>query len=146
MNSCVLRHLSIQMPNNAESICGKVGKKMRRLVLHAFIVHWGTTSARIAPPNTLTDSYFRFLPKAQPYQLFLTWTPKSKIYIFTLPKYTVLIPWCVVYTLFYYFAEVPPVFLHYWAKHHYNTELHPILTHCWGIPYLITWLSNSQFQ
>ena len=30
------------------------------------------------------------------------------------------------------------------TQHFYIAELYPILTHCWGIPYLITWLSNSQ--
>ena len=46
--------------------------------------------ARIAPPNTLTDPYIRFLPKAQPYPNFMTGKPKSKPYNITLPKYTVL--------------------------------------------------------
>ena len=55
------------MPTNAECICRKVDKKLRQPALHAFILHPGTKSAWIAPPNTLTDSYIRFLTKAQPY-------------------------------------------------------------------------------
>ena len=75
------------------------GRKLKRPVPHAFIIHCGKTSVRIAPPNTLTDSYTRFLPKTQPYLYLLTQTPKSKPYIITLPKYTLLIHWWVVYAI-----------------------------------------------
>ena len=77
----------------------KGGQEVETMALHAFIIHCGTKSARIAPPNTLTDPYIRFLPKSQPYLNFMTRTPKSKAYIITLPKYTVLIPWWVVYAI-----------------------------------------------
>ena len=40
------------------------------------------------------------------------------------------------YSLSQQIAEQFPISIH--------TELYPILTHCWGIPYLITSLSNSQ--
>ena len=60
---------------------------------------WKKKTVRIAHPNTLTDSYTRFLPKTQPYLNFLTQTPKSKPYIITLSKYTVLIHWWVVYAI-----------------------------------------------
>ena len=79
------------MSNNDECICRKVGKRLRRPALHAFIIHCGTKSTWIAPPITLTDSYIRFLSKAQLYVNSLTQTPKSKPYFFTLPNYTVLI-------------------------------------------------------
>ena len=40
------------------------------------------------------------------------------------------------YRLFHYIVEL--------YTHFYIAELHLILTHCWGIPYRITLLSNSQ--
>ena len=40
------------------------------------------------------------------------------------------------WSLSYYIAEQFPIPIH--------TELYPILTHCWGIPYLFTFLNNSQ--
>ena len=43
---------------------------------------------RIAPPITLTDSYTRFLPEAQPYLNSMTRTPKCKLFIIALPKHT----------------------------------------------------------
>ena len=72
------------MSNNAESICRKLAEQLRRPALHAFIIHGGTKSVRIAPPNTLTDPYIRFLKKTQPYLNFMTRTPKSKPFIITL--------------------------------------------------------------
>ena len=87
------------MPNIAESLCRIVGENLRRRALRAFITHCGTKSARIEPPNILTDSYTRFLPKTQPNINFMTQTPKSKAYIITLPKYTVLVHWWVVYAI-----------------------------------------------
>ena len=146
MRSCVLRLLLIQTPSNAESICRKLGKKLRRPALHAFIIHCGKKSARIAPPNTLTDPYIWFLPKAQPYFNFMTRTPKSKPFIFTLRKYTVLLHWWVVYAFILFWWNTPC--LHCWAKHQQNyiVVLYPTLTHCWDIPYLFTWLSNSNFN
>ena len=71
-----------------DSICRKVGKKLklRWPALHAIILHCGTKSAMIAPPNALTDSYTPFVPKTQPYLNSMTRTPKSKPYITTLPK------------------------------------------------------------
>ena len=126
MNSCVLWLLLIWMPNNAECICKKVGKKLRRPSLHAFIIHCGTKLAPIATPITLTDSYIRFLSKTQPYLSFMTWTPKSKANFYTLPKYTVLIQWWVVYAI-QFFAEVHPVLLHCWTKHQKKS-------HCWALP------------
>ena len=117
MNSCVLRLLLTSRPNNAESLCRKVGEKLRRPVLDAFIKHCGTKTVRIASPNTLTDSYTRFLPNYQPYLNFITRTPKSKPYIITLPKYTVLIHW--------------------WVKH-------AILILCLSTPCFITLLNYTQ--
>ena len=54
-------------------------------------------TAQIARLQTLTDSYTRFLLNAQPFLTFVTRTPKSILYIITLPKYTVLIHWGIVY-------------------------------------------------
>ena len=83
-----LQLLLIWLPNNADSICKKVSKKLklRRPGLHTIILHCGTKSAKIAPPNTLMDSYDRFLPEAQPYLNSMTRTPISKPYITTLPE------------------------------------------------------------
>ena len=79
------------MSNNAKCICRKVGKRLRRPALHGFIIHCGTKSTWIATPNTLKNSYIRFLSKAQPHVNFMTQTPKSKPYFIKLPKYAVLI-------------------------------------------------------
>ena len=131
MNSGVLRLLLTWMPNNAETVCRKIGEKLRRLVLHAFIIHCGTKSVRIADPNTLTNSYTRFLPKPQPYLNFVTRADKSKPYIIILPKYTVLIHWRVVYAIFFFCWSTPCfiTLLSYTRKLHI-AELYPILTHC----------------
>ena len=76
------------MPNNADSICRKVCKKLklRRPCVNAIILLCWRKSAMMALPNTLTDSYTRFLPEAQLYLNSITRTPKSKPYITTLPK------------------------------------------------------------
>ena len=132
MSLCVLRLLLIWMPNNAESICRKVGKKLRQPALHAFIVHCGTKSARIAPSNTLTDSYTRLLPKAQPYLNFMTRTPKCKQYNVTLAKYTVLILWYVVYAILLLCWSTPWFF--------YMVELYRTISPCWAMPNATTLL------
>ena len=74
------------MPYIAESKCKKAGEKLRRPTLHAIILHYGTKTARVAPPNTLTDLHTRFLPEAQPYLNSMTQTPKSKLFNITLLK------------------------------------------------------------
>ena len=131
MNSCVLRLLSIWMSKNAESICSMVSEKLRRPALHAFIKHCGHKSPRIARPNTLTDSYTWFLPKVQPFLIFMTRTRKYISNIITLPKYTVLIHWRIVYANLL-LCWSTPFLLHCWAEHqqNHNAELYPILTHC----------------
>ena len=85
------------MSNNTESIYRKESEKLRRPDLHAFIIRCGTKSARIARPNTLTDSNNRFLLKTQSFLNFVTRTPKSISYNITLAKYTVLIHGGIVY-------------------------------------------------
>ena len=134
MKSCVPRLFSIWMPKKAECMCRKVGKKLRRPALHAFIKHGGTKLARIEPPNTLTDSYIRFLSKTEPYLNLLTRTPESEPHFITLPMYTVLIHRSVVYGILL-LCEVHPVLLHCWTEHQQNhiAELYPSLTHYWGI-------------
>ena len=133
--------------SKTESIYRKVGKKLRRPAPHAFIKHCGTKSAPIAPPNTLTGSYTQFLPKAYSYLKLLTRTSKSKPYFGTLPKYTDLIYWWIVYAILLLCWNTT-CFITLWSytQHLYISELCPILTHCWGIPYLDTLLSNSPFQ
>ena len=147
MNSCVLRLLIVWMLNKAESICKKVGEKLRRTALHAFMIYCGTKSVRIAPPNTLTDSYTQFLPETQLCLNFTTRTSKSKPYKITLPTYTILIHCWVVYATLIICWNTP-CFNTLWSytQHFYTAELYPILAQCWDIPYLVTLLSNSQFQ
>ena len=115
------------MPKTADSVCGKVYEKLklRRPALRAIILHCGTQLARIAPPNTVTDSYTRFLQEAQPISIQSLGHPHpnhmflhyrnitclntlvgSVRYLITLLKYN----------LFYYIAQVNPRFLHSWAK------------------------------
>ena len=147
MNSGVLRLPLIWMSNNAESICRKVGEKLSRPALHALTIHCGRESVRIAPPNTLTESYTQFLQKAQWYLSFMTRTPKSKPYLLSLPKYTVLIHWWVVYAILLLCWSTPCfIILFSYTQQFHIAELYLILRHCWSIPYLFTLLSNSQFQ
>ena len=147
MNSCVSQLLLIWMPSKTESRCRNLGEKLRRPALHAFIIQCGTKSARIEPPNLLPDSNTQFLPKAQPYFNFMTRTSKSKPYITTLPKYTVLIHCWVVYALLLLYWNTPCFFTMWsYTQHFYIVELYPILTHCWGTYYLVTLLNNSQFH
>ena len=136
------------LPNNTECIRRKVAKKLNRLALHAFKKHCGTKSTWIAPPSILADSYIRFLSKAQPYLTFMTQTPKSEPYFITSPKYTVLIHSRVVYAILLLCWSTPCfiTLLNYKHQQDHIAEPYPILTHCWGIFFLITWLSNSQFQ
>ena len=102
----------------------------------------GTKLARIQSPNTLADSYTRFLPKAQPNLMFITRTPKSKPYIITLPKYTVLIHRRVVYAILLLCWSTPCcITLLSYIQQFHIAELYLILTHGWAIPYLST-LSN----
>ena len=144
MNSCVLRLLLIWTPNEAESICRKLGEMLRRPALHAFIIHCGTNLAWIAPPNTLTDPYTCFLPKLWPYLTFMTPTSKSKPYIIKLPKYTVLINWWIVYAILILCWNTP-CFITLWGftQHFYIADPYPILKRCWGIANIKTLLSYN---
>ena len=65
------------------------------------------------------------------------------------------ISFLVEYSLFYYIVDLNPKFLHRWAQPnpnillryslcYYIAKLCPIWTKCWGIAYLVTFLSNSQ--
>ena len=58
-------------------MCRNVGEKVSRSAPHAILTHFGADSARISPPNTLTDSITRFLPEAEPYLSSMTRTTKS---------------------------------------------------------------------
>ena len=150
MNSCRSLMLLIWMPNNADSTCRKVGKKLKQPALPAIITHCGSKSARIAPLNTLTDSYIRFCRKnnlisiqwfgnPNPYHTILHYrcTPcfntllKSVRYLIT----------SLEYSLFYYIVELYTTFLLYWATpnpnisvrysiSNYIAELYPTLVHC----------------
>ena len=142
MNSCVLRLLLILMSNNAESICRKDSEKLRRSALHSFILHCGTKWARIARPNTLTDSYIRFLPEAQPYLNSMTRTPKSKLFFIALPCPNTLVGrvcsliTLLKYSLFYYVVELYPTFLLCCAIPNPNTLLR----------YTLSYYMAKQFQ
>ena len=154
MNSCILRLLFIWISNNAESICRRESEKLRRSALHAFIIRCVTKSARMASPSTLTDSYTRFLLKAQPFLNFVTQTPKSFSYIITFPKYTVSIHWWIVYanlllcwstpcfktllsetpTKWHRWAIPNPITLLRYTLSSYFAEQIPISIHFWAIP------------
>ena len=136
MNSCVLRLPLNWMAKNAESMCRTVCEKLKRLDLHAFIIPSATKWARIAPPNSLKDSYTRFLPKTQQYLISRTQTPKCKQYILHYRSITCLntLVGSVRYlitllkqSLFYYIVEVYLILLHCWA-------IQKTLIHCWAIP------------
>ena len=59
--------------------------------------------------------------------------------------YPVLIHWSVVdSTLLLCWSTACFITLLSFTQHFYIAELYPILIHCWGIPYFITMLSNSQ--
>ena len=85
----------------------------------------------IAPPKTLTDSYTRFLPKAQPYLNLVTRTPQSKAYITTLPKNNLSKHWWVVYAiLLLCLITACFITLLSYTQYFYIADLCPILTHC----------------
>ena len=117
MISCNQQLPLIWMPNNADSICRKVGGKLKLKwpALHAIILQYGTRPARIAPPNTLTDSQTRFLLKVQPYLKSMTQTLKSKPYIMLHYRSITCLKTLVGSgTLYCHFAEKQPVLLHCW--------------------------------
>ena len=67
-----------------------------------------------------------------PYLITLLSTSRILIHCWATPNPNTLLR----YSLFYYIAEHFRISIH--------TQLYPILSHCWGIPYLITLLSNFQ--
>ena len=91
-----------------------MGEQLRPPALHAFMIPCGTKPAQIAPPNTLTDAYIRFLSKAQPYLSFVTRTPKSKPFFYITDVYRLntlvgslrFLITLLKYTLFYYINEL----------------------------------------
>ena len=147
LDSCVLWLLLNWTPNKAESICRKMGENLRRPALHAFIKHCGTKSARMAPPNTMTDSYTRLLPKARTYLILMTRTSKSKPYFIKLPKYTVVIHWWVEYAILLLCWNTR-CFVTLWSytQHFYTAELYPIKSHSWLMPYLVILLGIPNFK
>ena len=91
------------MPNDADSIFGKVGEKLklRRPALHAIILHCGTKSDRITPPNILKDSYTRFFAESPTLsQLADSSTQIQALCYYITGVYPVLILWWVVYAIF----------------------------------------------
>ena len=139
------------------------GRKVEATGSTRFHITFWKKSVRIAPPTTLTDSYTRFLPNAQPYRNFWLGHPNpnhiishyrsvpfntlvvSVRYLFTLLKYT----------LFYYIVEQYPTFLHCCAIPNPNTflrytlycfiaEQFPFSIHCWAITNLQTLLRYTQ--
>ena len=128
MNSYVLRMVLVWKPNYADSVCRKVGEKLRRRALLAIIIHCWTKSARIAPLETLTDSYSWFLPRTQPYLNSVTRAPKSIPYTLLTEIGPVFIHWRVVYD----------ILLICWSTAYFISfvELYPILTHCCVLPIL----------
>ena len=98
-------------------------------------------SVRVAPPNTVTNSYTRFLPEPQPYLNLMTQTPKYKPYNITLPKYTVLIHWWVVYAILLLCWSTPCFFFNCWdtpnnfpllsySQSWHIVRVYPILLNC----------------
>ena len=147
MNSCVLRLLLTWMPNNAESLCRKVGQKLRRPALHAFMLHCGTKTVRIAPPNTLTDSISVSAECPTVSDFYDSDTQMQTIYYCITEVYLVWLHWWLVYAIFLLcWCRACSIKLLSYTQQFYNTELYTILKQFWGIPYFITWQSNSQFQ
>ena len=147
MNSCVCQLLLIWIPNIAENICRMVGKKFRRSALNAFIIHCGTKLVRIAPLNTLTDSISVFAESQTVSHFCDSDTQMQTIYFYITEVYLALIHWWVVYAIFLLFWKSACfIILSSYTHQFYITELHSILEHCWGIPYLITLQGNSQSQ
>ena len=72
-------------------------------------------------------------------------TCKSKPFIITWPKFTVLIHWGVVYAVLLTCWKTPRfITLRSSTQRFYLPELYAIVTHCLRILYSITLLSNSQ--
>ena len=110
MKSCVLRNLVIWIPNNAKSVCRKVGE------------NWATLSQ-------FDDSDTQF----------------QTLYYCNTEAYPVLKHWRVVDAILLLCRSIDCfITLLSFTQHFYIAELYPILIHCWGVPNLITLLSNSQ--
>ena len=161
-----LTHLVVWMPNNAESVHRKVGEKWATLShfddsntqiqtlyysiteAYPFWIHWWVVDAIlllcwiIACFITLLSFTHHFYT-AELYPIpincwgipnLVTLLGNSQILIhcWVIPNPNTLLR----YSLSQNIAEQFPISIH--------TELYPILTHFWGLPYLITLLSNSQ--
>ena len=166
MNARVLRNLLILMPNNAESICRKVGE------------NWATLSQFEDLGTQIQTLYYC---NTEAYPVLIHWGVVDAILI--LCRSTACFIILLNFTQHFYIAELYPILIHCWvipflitslsnsqilihcwAIPNSNTllryslsqniaeqfplsiltELYPILTHCWGITYLNTLLSNSQ--
>ena len=132
----------------------QLGEKLRRPALHAIIIPCGIKWARIAPPNTLTDSYTQFLLEKFN-RISTQWLGQPNPY-HTILHYrsipclnTLLDNVCFFYSLLHYIVELYTKFLHCWAipnpntmltydLFYYTAEQLPISIHSWAIPHLST--------
>ena len=166
INSYVWRVFQIWMPNNAESICRKLGEKLRQPTLHVFIRHCGTESARSAPLITLTDSHthtLSFCGKPNFISILRRGRPNANHILLLYRKYRLnalvgsvrYLNFLLEYTLFYYLLELYPRESPCWIIPNPNTLLRyilsfyiakrfPISIHCWVIPNAETLFSFGQ--
>ena len=137
MNSCALQNLLTWMPNNAESVCRKVGENwgnwFYRLSKHIveknlfgshLLIHWRTHTLNFCrKPNPIS---IRWLGHPNPYSLLLLYRSIPCLntlvggvrYLITLLKYCLF---------------------------HYIVELYPKILLCWAIPNRNTLLRYTQY-
>ena len=127
------------MPISTDSICRKVGEKLRRPALHAIKIHGGTKSTEIEPSNTLTDSRTQFLSKKPIFSsIHWLWHPNSyhtKLYYRSVPCLNTLVD-----NVRFFIKACFITLLSYTQSYHF-VEVYPTIKHCWAI-HCLTILSN----
>ena len=119
MNSCVLRNLLIWMPNNAESVCRKVGE------------NWANLS-QIDDSDTQIKTPHYCITEAYP--VLMHWWVVDSILIFcwSTACFNILLS----STQHFYIIELYPILIHGWGITYLNTlpSNSQILKHCWANP------------
>ena len=119
MNSCVLRNLLIWMPNNAESVCRKVGE------------NWATLSQIDDSDTQIKTLYYC---NTEAYPVLMHWWVVDSILI--LCWSTACFNTLLSFTQHFYIAELYPILIHCWGIPYLITLLcnSQKLKHCWATP------------
>ena len=130
MKSSVLRHLLTWMPNNAESVCRKVGE------------NWATLS-QFDDSDTQIQTLYYCITEAYPF-LIHWWVVYAILLLCWSTAYFITL---LSFTQHFYIVELYPMLIHCRGIPYHNTLLSnsQILIHCWAIPNPNTMLRYSLF-